>query len=184
MISTINAISVFSVLKMIENATRWIQYTPPPTSLGGGIKIITRFLICFTVRGVSLGHWYTIDSFTVSLHIPNGRHLPAVRDVQGDCQWALKNEGNSHWLRELTNASWHNQSQLIFRPINHKRAMPASCRPYVTYPNDSLPATRLGLCSSLDVSKLMKHSLLFTPRPYLTSKCGRDSKDSIDIFAA
>ena len=30
-----------------------------------------------------------LDSFTVSLHSPNGRQLPAVRVVQGDCQWPL-----------------------------------------------------------------------------------------------
>ena len=32
----------------------------------------------------------TPDSFTVPLHNPNGRHLPAIRAVQGDCQWHLK----------------------------------------------------------------------------------------------
>ena len=31
-----------------------------------------------------------IDRFTVSLYFPNGRHLPAIRAVQGDCQWLLK----------------------------------------------------------------------------------------------
>ena len=31
-----------------------------------------------------------IDVFTVSLHNRNGRHLPAVKAVQGDCQWPLK----------------------------------------------------------------------------------------------
>ena len=35
-----------------------------------------------------------IDYFTVSLHSTNGRHLPAVRAVQGDCQWPLQNGGN------------------------------------------------------------------------------------------
>ena len=30
------------------------------------------------------------DSFTASLHSPNGRHLPAVGVVPGDCQWFLK----------------------------------------------------------------------------------------------
>ena len=30
-----------------------------------------------------------LDLFTVSLHSPNGRHLPAIRAVQGDCQWPL-----------------------------------------------------------------------------------------------
>ena len=28
----------------------------------------------------------SLDSFTVSLHRPNGRHMPAVRAVQGDCE--------------------------------------------------------------------------------------------------
>ena len=35
----------------------------------------------------TLRHSNDVDSFTVSLHSPNGRHLPAVRAVQGDCQW-------------------------------------------------------------------------------------------------
>ena len=30
------------------------------------------------------------DHFTVSLHSHNGRHLPAIMAVQGDCQWPLK----------------------------------------------------------------------------------------------
>ena len=37
-----------------------------------------------------------INSSTVSLHSLNGRHLPAVKAVQGDCQWCLQNGGNSH----------------------------------------------------------------------------------------
>ena len=31
-----------------------------------------------------------VDFFTVSMHSANSRHLPAVRAVQGDCQWPLK----------------------------------------------------------------------------------------------
>ena len=51
-----------------------------------------------------LGCWIImeLDSFTVSLHSPNGRHLPAIRVVQGDCQWSMKNSGNSHQSREPT----------------------------------------------------------------------------------
>ena len=63
----------------------------------------------------------SLESFTVSLHSPNGRHLPAIRAVQGDCQWSLKNSGNTHRSHEST----IRQSQLIFRPANHKRVMPA-----------------------------------------------------------
>ena len=43
---------------------------------------------------------WALESFTVSLHSPNGRHLPAIRAVQGDCQLPLKNNGNSHWSCE------------------------------------------------------------------------------------
>ena len=39
--------------------------------------------VCWWVRVIDL------DSFTVSLHSTNGRHLPAIRAVQGDCQWPL-----------------------------------------------------------------------------------------------
>ena len=42
-----------------------------------------------------------LDCFTVFLHCPNGWHLPAVRAVQGDCQWPLQKGGNAHRLRKL-----------------------------------------------------------------------------------
>ena len=35
-------------------------------------------------------HGCLLDCFTVSLHSPNGRHLPAIRAVQGDCPIATK----------------------------------------------------------------------------------------------
>ena len=41
-----------------------------------------------------------LNSSTVSLHSPNGRLLPAVMAVHGDCQWLLKNGGNSHRSHE------------------------------------------------------------------------------------
>ena len=31
-----------------------------------------------------------LDSFTVPGHSPNGRHLPAIKAVSGDCQWPLQ----------------------------------------------------------------------------------------------
>ena len=57
---------------------------------------------CWCVQGcsrqLSIGvsdhnNAWELDSLTVSLHNPNGRHLPAVRAVQGDCQWPLKYGG-------------------------------------------------------------------------------------------
>ena len=91
-----------------------------------------------------------LDSFTVSLHSPHGRHLPVVRAVQGDCQWPLKKHGgNSHRLREPTMSFNTRQSWPIFRPTNHGRVMPANWKPCLIYLTDSLNATNLGLCSSL-----------------------------------
>ena len=60
------------------------------------------------VFGASLRHTVTtkmelvmgMDSFTVSLYSPNGRHLPAVRAVQRDCHWLLKSGGNPCQSRE------------------------------------------------------------------------------------
>ena len=37
---------------------------------------------------------FMVDSFTVPLHSPNGRQMPAIRAVQGDCQLPLQNGGN------------------------------------------------------------------------------------------
>ena len=37
-------------------------------------------------------YWVLVDPFTVSLHNPNGRHLPTVRAVQG-----LKGTVNGLW---------------------------------------------------------------------------------------
>ena len=70
-----------------------------------------------------------LDSFTVPLLSPNGRHLPAVGAVQRDCHWGLKNGGNSHWSHEPIMQWGTRQSQPIFRPTSHKRVMPANQRP-------------------------------------------------------
>ena len=84
-----------------------------------------------------------IDSFTVFLHSPNGRHLPAVRAVQGDCQWPLKME-NSHRSREPTMHCDTEQSQPIFIPTHHKKGW---CQPH--NPTDSPYTITLWLFNSL-----------------------------------
>ena len=73
-----------------------------------------------------------LDSFTVPLHSPNGRHLPAVRVVQRDCHWGLKNGG-----------ALGNPNLYFDQPITKARCQPI--RGNVSYPTDSW----LGLCSSL-----------------------------------
>ena len=70
-----------------------------------------------------------LDSFTVPLHCPNGRQMPAVGAVQRDCHWGLENRGNSHCSHEPIMQWGTRQSQSIFRCTNHKRVMPDNWRP-------------------------------------------------------
>ena len=66
-------------------------------------------------------------TFTVSLHCPNGRHLPAVRVVQGDCQWICKTVKTP--ADPVIPCSMHRntrQSQPLFRATYHERAIRAS----------------------------------------------------------
>ena len=41
-----------------------------------------------------------IDTFTLSLHNPDWEHMPAVRAVQGDCQWPMRNHRKVHQSHE------------------------------------------------------------------------------------
>ena len=90
----------------------------------------------------------SIDSFTVPLHSPNGRLLPAVRAVQRDCHWGLNNSWNSHWSREPI-MQWElgNPNLSLYQPITKGWCQPIGG--HVTYPTDRPIAIRLGLCSSL-----------------------------------
>ena len=51
--------------------------------------IICQLSVCDVVCDI-WRNYNSLDSFTVSLHNPNGRRLPAVRVLQGDCQRRLK----------------------------------------------------------------------------------------------
>ena len=64
--------------------------------------------------------------------------LSAVRAVQRDCHWSLKNGGNSHWSYEPRAPS--NPNLYLDQPITKGRCQ---------HPTDSPITTRLGLCSSL-----------------------------------
>ena len=76
-----------------------------------------------------------VDSFTVSLHIPYGRHLPAVRDVQGDCQQPLKNCGNFHWSHKpIMHCMWGGPRS-IFWSANHW-VRNTENRSHVLYPTE------------------------------------------------
>ena len=96
-------------------------------------------------------HLSVIDSFTVALHSPNDRHLPAVRAEQRDCHCrGLENGGNPHWSREPMMQWDTRKSQSIFRTTNHKSVMPANWRPCLI-PHWQSHCHPLGLCSSLSV---------------------------------
>ena len=43
-----------------DRRTRWIQYTPPPTSLGGGIKILSLFLLKSILVNTDFQTWFLI----------------------------------------------------------------------------------------------------------------------------
>ena len=120
-------------------------YLPPP--LWGESQLVPEVKRCCTALMGACCCWWYLDSFTVPLHSPNGRHLPAVRAVQRDCHWGMKNGGNSHWSYEPIMQWDTRQSQFIFRPITKAWCQPV--RGHVLYPTDSPISTRLGLCSSL-----------------------------------
>ena len=68
----------------------------PPTHLRVYLQIATSLWNDYRVFIVFI----YIDYFTIQLHSPKSKHLPAVRAMQGDCQWGLKNGGNSRQSRE------------------------------------------------------------------------------------
>ena len=123
----------------------WSIYLPPP--LWGESQLVAEVKRCCTALMGACCCWWYLDSFTVPLHSPNGRHLPAVRAVQRDCHWGMKNGGNSHWSYEPIMQWDTRQSQCMFRLITEAWCQPV--RGHVLYPTDSPIATRLGLCSSL-----------------------------------
>ena len=75
-----------------------------------------------------------VDFFTVPLHCPNGRQMPAIRAVQMDCHWG-------HWghVSPQCNGALGNPNLYLDQPITKVQCQPA----------DSPIAARLGLCSSL-----------------------------------
>ena len=86
-----------------------------------------------------------VDSLTVSLHGPNGRHLPAVRAVQRDCEWPLKNCGSFYRSRQPTiHWDWGNPNLYLDQPITKGWD-------HVSYPtvDQSQCQPRLRLCISV-----------------------------------
>ena len=117
----------------------------------------------FVVWYRGLGRLFTegetfIDSFTVSLQSPNGRHLPAVRALQGDCPWPSKSGDNL----AKRHCNW-GIPQPIFRPATQKSDVSQLEVIYVSYPTDSPTTIGLGLCNSLEVLQLPAIIVPFGP---------------------
>ena len=91
----------------------------------------------------------SVDTFTVSLHSPNGRHWPALRTVQGHYQWPLEKSMNSH----LPGSPNKENTMLMgippaeIKPANHESVDASQVGPCLQ--TFSPTATNLGLCNSL-----------------------------------
>ena len=105
--------------------SHWLAKHIQHTFFGSVIKMYAIRMYMF------VGGGYGNQSFTVSLYSPNDRHLHAVRAVQGDYQWLLKNGENSHRPGEPTMHCDTKQYQPVIRLINHIRVMPANWRLYL-----------------------------------------------------
>ena len=103
-----------------------------------------------TVTRVNPAAIVALKLFTVSLHNPSGKHLPAIRAVQMDCQWPVQNGGNFHYSHEPTMHCNTMQNQSTFWPTN-QNGWCQSNEGHVPYPIDSPNSSRRGLCSSLQL---------------------------------
>ena len=115
--------------RMLQGCWAWGGYIPWADAPDGGS--LWRHSRVEVLDGVEISDRIRLDSFTVPLHSPNGRQLPAVRAAQRDCHWGLNSSWNSHWSREPIMQWGTGQSQSIFRPTNYKRVMPANWTPYL-----------------------------------------------------
>ena len=68
------------------------------------------------------------------------------RAVQGDCQWPLKNGGNSHWSHDPIMHQMSGVPRSIYRSTNYTAGNTANWRP-----TDIPTATSVWLCNSLAV---------------------------------
>ena len=76
-----------------------------------------------------------VNSFTVSLHNPNGRQLPAIRAVQGDRQWLCKMvEIPTGHMSLQCFATWSNPKLYLDQTITK-----GSCQPIVLFHNYIFP---------------------------------------------
>ena len=86
-----------------------------------------------------------VDSFIVSLHSANSKHLPVVMAAcAGDCQWPLENVGNSHQSRGPEFIATDAFLNLYLdQPITKRWCQPVGG--HAPFHTESPNATRLGL---------------------------------------
>ena len=125
-----------------------------------GTIVFISLLFCQGLVGWSLVI-RILDYFTVSLHSPNGRHLPQT--VQGDCLWLLTTvEILTDHVSPRFIATQGNTNLCSDQPITKGCCQPIVC--HASYLTDSPSATRLGLRNSLP-----RHAIMSFPRLYIVS---------------
>ena len=89
-----------------------------------------------------------LDSFTVPLHSSNGRHLPAVKAVQGDCRWPLRNVRNHVIPFCIAVYKWFIAGEEFpSLYLDQSTIQPATSA--ISCPNEQSYNRLLGLCYSL-----------------------------------
>ena len=97
----------------------------PPSAWHGTWQEHYQVVSPVTVRDTIMA---ALDYFTVSLHSPNDRHLPAAGAVQGDRQWPLKSVGNCHrTCKPTSHCYWCNPKLNLDQPV-----IPAHWRSYLS----------------------------------------------------
>ena len=118
------------------------------------LPVLEHIGLLYSQITVTCFHQPAIDSFTVSLHRPNRRHLPVIRAVLWGCQWPLKNGGNSHRLRELKfHCGWGNPSCYLDQLITKGWCQSTETHVSVSHSTDSADASMPGVGSSLSQSR-------------------------------
>ena len=131
--------------------------------------------VCPAVRLVGFLQFVVcwLDCFTVPLHNPNGRRLPAVRDVQVDCQWPWK---HCKFPPVRIHCDWGHLNLYLAKQIRKGWCLPNGSP--VLFPNDISNASRLGLCSSLNIGQRI-HNRYHKGRG--RTLCPRDGYPSLDL---
>ena len=117
----------------------WCQLQPPPPNPQPWNKLMPTSRQPHRVHDSGMQHatinldsgdnTWQLDSFTVPLHSPKGRHFACHLGRAKGLSLGSEKRWGFPLLTWAHNAMGTRKSQFIFRPANHKRVMPANWRP-------------------------------------------------------